>query len=349
MSPVIAADGTIYTNGISRYSYGPNYPDFEYNALYAINPDGTTKWLFNSISPAGVGPGGFGPALDSSGNIYLGGIMNEDQRTNAFFALNSSGTLLWSYQMPQTDYFGKSSPSIDVNGVIYFGATNHVYALNSNGTLKWRLETDIDGSTVAIGSRGILYFGSADGYLNAVGDSTGSDQPTLLTQTQVSQLYVSIFGRASEGDGNSYWRSDPGSTSMTVTANTMLNTEPAKAYFGDTLNDDQMFIEFIYKNTLGKDYADDPEGVNYWVNKLAGGKSKGAVIATLISAAIDPQYTGLAAQDQFLNKVEVSDYTAQTIATVPDVNDLSAFVAFISDVTDDAATVVAAKAAVDAF
>ena len=173
--------------------------------------------------------------------------------------------------------------------------------------------------------------------------------PRLLTQTQVSQLYVSIFGRASEGEGNDYWKSDPGSISMAITANTMLNTEPAKAYFGDTLNDNQMFIEFIYKNTLGKTYAEDPAGVNYWVGELAGGKSKGQVVATLINAAMDPQYTGLPAQDQFMNKVAVSNYTAINIITIPDVNDLSAFVAFISDVTDDDATVTAAKATVDAF
>ena len=110
-----------------------------------------------------------------------------------------------------------------------------------------------------------------------------------------------------------------------------------------------MFIEFIYENTLGKTYAEDPAGVNYWVNELSGGKSKGQVVATLINAAIDPQYAGLPAQDQFLNKVTVCNYTADTISTVPDVNDLSAFVAFISEVTDDAATVVAAKAAVVAF
>ena len=173
------------------------------------------------------------------------------------------------------------------------------------------------------------------------------DNPTPLTQTQISQLYVSIFGRASEGEGNAYWQSEQ--SDMTVAANTMLNTEPAEAYFGDTLNLNQMFIEFIYKNTLGKDYAEDPTGVDYWVSELAGGKSKGQVVATLINAAIDPQYAGLAAQDQFLNKVTVSNYTADTIATVPDVNDLTAFVSFISGVTDDPETVVDAKAAVDEF
>ena len=89
--------------------------------------------------------------------------------------------------------------------------------------------------------------------------------------------------------------------------------------------------------------------VLFLVNELAAGKSKGEVVATLINAAIDPQYAGLPAQDQFLNKVTLSDYTADTIASVPDVNDLSAFVNFISGVTDDPATVVAAMDAVDAF
>ncbi len=180
-------------------------------------------------------------------------------------------------------------------------------------------------------------------------DCNGIDLAILLNQTQVSQLYVSIFGRASEGGGNLYWQTNPHSTSRTVAANNMLASEAAINYFGSTLNDNQAFIEFIYENTLGKTYAEDPEGVDYWVNELSGGKSKGQVIATLINAAIDPQYAGLASQDQFLNKVTVCNYTADTIATCPDVNDLSAFVNFISGVTDDPATVVAAKAAVDAF
>jgi hypothetical protein len=80
-----------------------------------------------------------------------------------------------------------------------------------------------------------------------------------LTQEQVSQLYVSIFGRASEGEGSAYWMANQ--NDMTAAANTMLDTEPAKAYFGSTLNDNQKFIEFIYENTLGKTYAEDPVGV----------------------------------------------------------------------------------------
>ncbi|MCK5784060.1 MAG: DUF4214 domain-containing protein [Desulfobacterales bacterium] len=170
-----------------------------------------------------------------------------------------------------------------------------------------------------------------------------------LTQNQVSQLYVSIFGRASEGDGNTYWQTNE--SDMVITADTMLATDPAKTYFGYTLDDNQiqMFIEFIYENTLGKNYSEDPDGINYWVGELAAGKSKGQVVVALINAAMDPKYSGLPAQDQFINKVEISNYTADVIATVPDVNDLTDFVNFISNVTDDSETVTDAKTAVDTF
>ena len=66
----------------------------------------------------------------------------------------------------------------------------------------------------------------------------------------------------------------------------------------------------------------------------------------MLNAVMDPQYAGMPAQEQFVNKVTVSSYTADTIATVPDADDLSVFVDFISNVTNDSSTTDAAKAAV---
>ena len=129
----------------------------------------------------------------------------------------------------------------------------------------------------------------------------------------------------------------------------MLATEAAQSYFGSTMNNNQKFIEFIYKNTLGKTYAEDTEGIDYWVNELKNRKSKGEVIAAMLNAVMDPQYAGLPAQERFINRVAVSSYTADTIATVPDANDLSVFVDFISDVTNDSSTTDTAKTAVKNF
>ena len=263
-----------------------------------------------------------------------------------------------SFEYKYDYYWGEFEDPIDIVGVPFtlstvFSNNNARYSVDGQGELEYTFPSSLgpveEGQEfIGIGTRSA----SGIGECTVVFDDVyilRSESPTakLLTKTQVSQLYVSIFGRASEGNGNAYWQSEQ--SDMTIAADTMLNTEPAKAYFGSTLNDNQKFIEFIYENTLGKTYAQDPDGVYYWVTELAGGKSKGQVVATLINAAIDPQYAGLPAQDQFLNKVAVCNYTADIIATCPDVNDLSAFVAFISGVTDDTATVVAAKAAVDAF
>ncbi len=169
-----------------------------------------------------------------------------------------------------------------------------------------------------------------------------------LTQTQVSQLYVSIFGRASEGNGNNFWMGTTDTSEepvMQVAARSMLDSQAAKKYFGPALDSNQAFIEHIYLNTLGKDYEDDPNGINFWVAALNGGMSKGEIITSLINATQNPKCAG-AAQDLFNNKVTVSNYTSNTIDTVPGA-DLSPFIECISLLSDDPATVTAAKAAVD--
>lgn len=163
-----------------------------------------------------------------------------------------------------------------------------------------------------------------------------------LTQTQVSQLYVSIFGRASEGAGNTYWQT---TADMATAANTMLATDAAATYFGTSLATDLAFVKHIYLNTLGKTYEQDTAGVDGWVTYLAT-HTRGEMVAALVYAAQQPANAG-AAQDMFNNKVTVSNYCADNIETA-DVADLSAFTGYISSVTSDAATVTAAQTAIDA-
>ncbi len=134
-----------------------------------------------------------------------------------------------------------------------------------------------------------------------------------LTQTDVSKLYVTVFGRASEGEGNDYWQKNGGDT-LSETADNMLHTQAAEEYFGDTLYDNQKFVEFIYKNTLGKTAEDDPEGVAYWTEELNSGKSKGEVVASLVTAVEEHAHSDdpltRSAYEQFMNRVKVSDYCA---------------------------------------
>jgi len=175
-----------------------------------------------------------------------------------------------------------------------------------------------------------------------------------LTQTQVSQLYVAIFNRASEGSGNAYWQTQG---DMAAVATAMLATPDAQTYFGDSLDSDQAFIEHIYLNTLNKTVEDDADGIAYWVGQLEAGATRGAVVAALVEAIesygpdgenYDPEDAAtVAAYTQFTNRVEVSNYMADNVTNPP--ANYAQSTAFDKDlvVTDDPATVTSGKAAVD--
>lgn len=173
-----------------------------------------------------------------------------------------------------------------------------------------------------------------------------------LTQEQVSQLYVALFGRASEGEGNQNWINQ--NKAMGETADLMLATDAAKDYYGSSMNSNDAFIKFVYLNTFGKSYEDDKAGIDAWVAYLNdSGKSRGEVVAEMIVEAVDPKNAG-AAQDLFNNKVEVSNYMAENVYNNP--ADWETSTAFKSNakpagalnVTSDPESVTAAEKKIDA-
>jgi hypothetical protein len=77
-----------------------------------------------------------------------------------------------------------------------------------------------------------------------------------LTKTEVSQLYISLFGRASEGSGNTYWQTQNAAsadtnTNRTNTATEMLGLTIVKNYFGvtdyTTEANIQTVVEYCYQ------------------------------------------------------------------------------------------------------
>ena len=184
-----------------------------------------------------------------------------------------------------------------------------------------------------------------------------------MTTTQVSELYVTLFGRASEKEGNQYWATHY--DNQFDAAKVMLTLDIVHEYFGDAWNDDKAFIEFIYQNALGKDPAQDQEGVNYWLNELNTLKQQGyddisaraKVVVDLINAvhqyinSDDPEAKKAALT--FEHKVEVSDYVAQKVDKVPGntpqeiLQNLKYFKEVIANVTDDPNTVTQAEQKVD--
>jgi len=158
-----------------------------------------------------------------------------------------------------------------------------------------------------------------------------------LTQSQISALYIALFGRASEGAGSKFWlnAANTQNLSMADIANAMLNTSAAKEYFGGNLDTDEKFINHIYENVLGKSTGIDKEGKAFWVNKLKEGIDKGFIASELLKAALDPKYSNStdeatkAAHNLLVNKVLASNMVADSIENVPSGSIQNALKAFV--------------------
>lgn len=182
-SPALAPDGTAYQGTFCGW-------------LYAITPEGRSKWKFKAgheiksspavaddgtiyfgsrdrklyaLTPAGKPKWAFptGAWVDSSPAIAADGTVYFGSWDKTFYALTPEGKLKWKFA---TSNLIASSPAIGVDGTVYFGSHDkNFYALTPEGKLKWKFATgaEIEASP-AIGADGTVYFSSTDGNLYAL-------------------------------------------------------------------------------------------------------------------------------------------------------------------------------------
>ncbi len=112
---------------------------------------------------------------------------------------------------------------------------------------------------------------------------------------------------------------------------------------------------------LSKIWHVSSAGINYWVGELNNRNVEGQIVARLVSVIKDygpggPDYnpadaaTTIAADNQFTNRSEISDYMAAAVLEPPyDWETSTVFDTGGLNVTDDAATVVAAKGLINAM
>lgn len=123
VSPAIGQDGTIYVgNWINTTS--DKMPEHSY--LYAVNPDGSLKWKFETGLPISCSP-----SIGADGTVFFG-CDNFSSATSArgnqahFYAVDANGHLKWRIETGSV----VSSPAIDRDGSIYFGSVDgYLYAL----------------------------------------------------------------------------------------------------------------------------------------------------------------------------------------------------------------------------
>src|SRR5688572_28319845 len=135
---------------------------------------------------------------------------------------------------------------------------------------------------------------------------------TITTQmnTEVSQLYVALFGRAPDAGWLAFWAGlRESGQSVAQLADAMFWTAPARAYFPEGLANQDIIASF-YLNVLGR--VGDEEGLLFWTSKLdAVGATAGSVIAEMINTIAyyhgsDPE--GLASAALYNNRIEAAPF-----------------------------------------
>jgi hypothetical protein len=111
--PAVGPDGTIIAHDAGGF-------------VYALAPDGALKWIYHTRTFAS-GP----PSVGADGSVYVG-------NSTTVTALNSDGTLKWSFDDPNGDRSLAAGPTVGPDGKIYaFFDVFNVYAITPAGAVAW--------------------------------------------------------------------------------------------------------------------------------------------------------------------------------------------------------------------
>jgi len=179
-NPVMAADGTIYAG---------TYHIDEPSEFFAVNPDGTVKWSFETEDRI------IGAAVAADGTVYAASGTPDPSAggpKGKLYAVNPDGTPKWTLTTGLL-----RSPLIDPSGVVHVAsqgiAVYRLYAVNPDGTVRWAPEFTDRLRTPALSAGGTTYVGCLDDNLYAV-DSDGSQEWACALGGTTSRPIVSPDG-----------------------------------------------------------------------------------------------------------------------------------------------------------
>ncbi|MBN1149228.1 MAG: PQQ-like beta-propeller repeat protein [Anaerolineales bacterium] len=127
--------------------------------MYALNPDGSLKWRYETSDAVYASP-----ALGLDGTIYFGSA------DDYLYALDSGGALKWRFQLGGDAH----SPAVDSNSRIYVSANDgKLYILNPDGS-SYKVKEVSPSAWLhhgpVIASNEIVYVADSWGSLYAIGD-----------------------------------------------------------------------------------------------------------------------------------------------------------------------------------
>jgi len=215
-SPVIDQDGKIIFSSYNNYTF-------------ALNPDGTLNWWVDLHSNISASPvildldndivviacmdgnvyGFYTTNGTSAGTLSIGAPVSSTpvykdpylyvaDENGTIHAFNTSNNMIndWNFTTGGAIY---SSPAIDARGNLFFGsADGKIYDISSSGSEVWNYTVGnaVNGSPAI--NDGMLYIGSADNNLYAIGDiippSVGIDSPSNGAIFNTANITVSWHG-----------------------------------------------------------------------------------------------------------------------------------------------------------
>ena len=197
-SPAVGDDGTIYI-GSAR----DDETDFV-AGLYAINPDGTLKWIHDEGTGVTTPP-----AIGSDGTIYIGAATPSEDKTQEdtgkILAISPDGEQEWRFDV---ELWVEGASTVGPDGIIYAPTKEgDIYAISPQGNEIWRFSTgDGVSASPAIGSDGTVYVGSWDCYFYAL-----SPDGEQLWRYKTPDTFEGISSPAAIGsDGTIYVGSNSG-------------------------------------------------------------------------------------------------------------------------------------------
>ncbi|RLA78477.1 MAG: hypothetical protein DRG33_05435, partial [Deltaproteobacteria bacterium] len=156
---------------------------------------------------------------------------------------------------------------------------------------------------------------------------------TTPTQDSVTKLYVATFERAPDAKGLAYWIDDSGLTLEQIAMSFFDQKETQDKYPSGT--DVRAFVETVYDNLFNRE--PDEKGWAYWTKELEEGSvSRSVFILAMINGALGDDAVILK------HKMEVGLYFAKN-----GLDDAEDAISVMADITEDPATVVAAKKLID--
>jgi hypothetical protein len=266
-APAIAGDGTLYFGTSVRL--GDTWPPSTFSKFYALNPDGSKQWEYESRSAFGSA------ALDARGIIYVADVEN-------LLAFDSTGLLLWAYPLA-SGISAALKDTLDgvviaVDGTIYAPSVDgRLHAVNTDGTKRWEFSVGItdwsnqfpkgwsglalaaDG-TLYLGTRGGIHGPSFGGTLYALNPDGSLQWEFAASSAVFTQPVVGVDGSIYVGssDGILHALDPDGRVQWSVETRGALRSSPVLDAVGN--------LYFAAPHTMVHDrvYALGPQGEGLW-------------------------------------------------------------------------------------